>query len=128
MLASRSRLSRGALVLSSLPNALPHSRLGLMIGARVGGAVVRNRLKRVVREAFRLEQHHLPGPPGSPTCYDYVIGVRPLPTAPRLSLPLARQLVRELARDADAAWRKRRSLAGPPDPSPPAPASREGSG
>ena len=46
------------------------SRLGLSIGKRVGGAVVRNRWKRAIREAFRLHRHRLPVP-----C-DLVIGVR----------------------------------------------------
>ena len=45
------------------------SRLGLAVGRKVGNAVVRNRWKRAVREAFRLNRHRL----GSP--YDLVVSV-----------------------------------------------------
>ena len=46
-------------------------RLGLSVSRRVGGAVERNRVKRVLREAFWLEVDRLP--PGS----DYVVVARP---------------------------------------------------
>jgi ribonuclease P protein component len=35
------------------PNGLEHDRLGLTVSRRVGGAVLRNRAKRLLREVFR---------------------------------------------------------------------------
>ncbi len=51
-------------------NALAHSRLGITVSKRVGGAVARNRLKRLIREFFRLNKEAFP--PSS----DVVITVR----------------------------------------------------
>ena len=42
------------------PNGLPYPRLGLSVSKRLGGAVVRNRWKRLLREAFRQIRPHLP--------------------------------------------------------------------
>jgi ribonuclease P protein component len=53
------------LTVAALPpadsGAAPCARLGLAIAAKViGNAVARNRVRRLVRESFRLHQHQLP--------------------------------------------------------------------
>jgi ribonuclease P protein component len=40
-------------ILYVLPTLEPQSRLGLAVSKRIGNAVVRNRIKRCLREAFR---------------------------------------------------------------------------
>lgn len=42
------------LTLSLAPNDLPHNRYGFIVSKRVGGAVVRNRVRRRMRESVRL--------------------------------------------------------------------------
>ncbi|MFL5318176.1 MAG: ribonuclease P protein component [Myxococcaceae bacterium] len=43
-----------------LPNGLPHTRVGLTVSSKVGNAVVRNRIRRCLRECFRKKHHLLP--------------------------------------------------------------------
>src|SRR4051812_27439178 len=44
-------------VLIAAPNDLDHNRLGMAVSKRVGSAVVRNRVRRRIREFVRLRQH-----------------------------------------------------------------------
>ena len=68
---ARLRKTAGPIVLCAKPNDLSYNRLGLSVPRRVGNAVARGRVKRRLREAFRLSQHDWP------TGYDLVIVVRP---------------------------------------------------
>lgn len=64
------RKHRGPVTVFARPNGLEHHRLGLSIGRRFGLGVRRNALKRQLREAFRINQHRLPG------AYDFIITAR----------------------------------------------------
>lgn len=54
------RLTDDRLILWIRPNGTDYTRLGLVVGRRLGGAVRRNRLRRLVREGFRLSYRRLP--------------------------------------------------------------------
>ena len=74
------RAKGGILVVVARPNGLGLARLGLSVGKAIWkSAVRRNRVRRILREAFRLERAQLP--PG----FDLVL----IPAAPRLDPELA---------------------------------------
>jgi len=57
---SRRTAGDGQIVVFAHTNDLPYPRIGLSVSRRVGGAVFRNRWKRLLREAFRLCRDRLP--------------------------------------------------------------------
>ena len=60
VLAGKTRRSDQLLVVHMLVNGLEYTRIGVSVGRVQGNAAVRNRIKRVIREAFRLHQHEIP--------------------------------------------------------------------
>jgi len=88
----------GPLVVHARPNGLDHPRLGMSVSRRVGKAVMRNRIRRRLRESFRYLQRDVP------VGYDVVINVRP--HEPLRLAAYQRMLARAL-RSLHQQWSKR---------------------
>jgi ribonuclease P protein component len=98
--AARVRSESGPLLVYGLPNDLGHLRIGISVGRRVGNAVVRNRVKRRIREAFRIHRSEWP------TGYDLLVVVRP--HQPDSVSAYATDLGHTIGR-LDRSWQRRRA-------------------
>lgn len=54
------RVSCDWLCVHFFPNNMPYSRIGITAGKKLGNAVTRNRVKRIIRAAYRLSEEKLP--------------------------------------------------------------------
>jgi len=101
--ANKLRKNTGPLAVLARPNDRPHHRLGLTVSRRVGNAVKRHRIKRLLREAFRINQQAWPGR------YDLVIIVHPHQT---LKLKDYEQFLSAVLPQLHRVAEKRRATAG----------------
>ena len=103
------RMTAGPLVVWGAPNQVGHCRLGLAISRRVGTAPVRNRLRRLIRESFRLMRDDLPREPHG---YDVVVSAR---RHEPLTLQQYRTALDRAVQAVDRRWHERSSKpnAGP---------------
>ena len=105
--ARKRSASDAVLIVYACENTLGHPRLGCSVSRKVGGAVIRNRYKRLFREAFRLNQHELP------VGVDLIVIPRP---GPEPTLEMVRQSLVKLARQAARRLVQPSSVPRPPRP------------
>ncbi|MHC4304378.1 MAG: ribonuclease P protein component [Planctomycetota bacterium] len=103
--AAKVRAMAGPLVVWGAPNDVGHPRLGLAISRRAGNATTRNRIRRLLRESFRLLQHDLPA---TGCGYDLVVGVH---RHEPMTRPEYEQALLKAARAMERSWSKK--LNGP---------------
>ena len=60
VLVRKIRFTDGFMIMHIAENDCKIARLGIAVNRSLGSAVVRNRLKRLIREAFRLNQQQIP--------------------------------------------------------------------
>ncbi len=87
------------LVVFFMVNALPHPRLGLAVHRRLGTAVLRNKLKRRMRDAFRDSLSLLSHADGRNL--DMVVQFRSTAEAPTIE-----ECKQAMLQAAEAAWRE----------------------
>ncbi len=109
----RRSVSNASLIVYACPNGLDYNRLGLSVSRKMGGAVKRNRLRRLFREAYRLTR------PQMPAGLDLILIPRTKDEPPFADLltalpALVSQVARKLARDA-----AKEAAAVPPEAPPP---------
>jgi ribonuclease P protein component len=81
VLARSLRVSNSLLTLYMAENDCGYPRLGVSVGKSCGSAVVRNRFKRLLREAFRQSHDRIPAG------FDYLLMISPQSIRPRGLLP-----------------------------------------
>lgn len=81
-----------------LPNDLPENRVGISVSKKIGGAVERNRAKRIIRAAYRLEEKNFP------IGYDIIFVARPAIDGARstdIERYFQKRLIEDIAKNAD---------------------------
>jgi ribonuclease P protein component len=103
----RRSVSDGVLIVYGVENGLEHVRLGISLSRKkIRKATARNRIKRLIREAFRTSKAELP------SGIDLVV----LPRGPQLTFAGARHSLVALARDVERRLNVHESNTSSPPP------------